>query len=140
MKVGDVIIYTHPMMATSQGCKRVIGMPGDWVSVVTPGKRDADIELGVEEEARRQEKGEWASVREEMVQVPQGHCWIAGDNLEWSRDSRLFGPVPLALIKGKVLAVCWPWSTIKWIGGRRDSGRLKDASDGMEEREWVIAK
>ena len=43
-----------------------------------------------------------------MVQVPEGHCWVAGDNLEASRDSRHFGPLPLALVRGKVLARVWP--------------------------------
>ena len=37
-------------------------------------------------------------------QVPEGHIWLEGDNLPWSRDSREFGPVPLALVIGKVIA------------------------------------
>lgn len=48
-------------------------------------------------------------------QVPQGHCWITGDNLESSRDSRTFGPLPLALVRGKVLAKIWPLSEARWI-------------------------
>ena len=43
------------------------------------------------------------------TQVPQGHCWIVGDNLKHSRDSRHFGPLPLALVKGKVVARLSPW-------------------------------
>lgn len=39
---------------------------------------------------------------EKMMQIPPGHCYITGDNLPWSRDSRDFGPLPMALIKGKV--------------------------------------
>ncbi len=54
------------------------------------------------------------------LQVPKGHCWIVGDNLVASRDSRYFGPVPLALIRGKVIATMrpftpWPFSGFKWI-------------------------
>jgi hypothetical protein len=29
--------------------------------------------------------------------------WLQGDNLLLSRDSREYGPVPLALVKGRVL-------------------------------------
>ena len=47
--------------------------------------------------------------------MPDGHCWLLGDNLPDSRDSRVYGPVPLALIKGKVIARLWPWSDIGWI-------------------------
>jgi hypothetical protein len=38
------------------------------------------------------------------VQVPRGHVWLQGDNLILSRDSREYGPVPLALVKGRVIA------------------------------------
>lgn len=46
-----------------------------------------------------------------MAQVPPGHVWLIGDNLPASRDSRLYGPVPMALIDGKVIARtgAWPW-------------------------------
>lgn len=35
------------------------------------------------------------------LQVPEGHCWVVGDDLPHSRDSRMFGPLPMALIAGK---------------------------------------
>ena len=43
------------------------------------------------------------------VQVPPGHCWIVGDNLPQSRDSRMFGPLPMALIQGKAIRRFNPW-------------------------------
>ena len=48
-------------------------------------------------------------------QIPKGHCWVVGDNLSYSRDSRIFGPLPMALIKGKVLASYKPWTDFKWL-------------------------
>ncbi|KAJ9107994.1 hypothetical protein QFC20_003680 [Naganishia adeliensis] len=47
------------------------------------------------------------------VRIPRGHVWLAGDNLSNSTDSRAYGPVPVALLKGKVLARVWP--NPKWI-------------------------
>ena len=35
--------------------------------------------------------------------VPRGHVWLQGDNARNSTDSRHYGPVPAALIRGKVL-------------------------------------
>ncbi|KAF2024633.1 LexA/Signal peptidase [Setomelanomma holmii] len=125
VKVGDVVIYTHPIFAQDKGCKRVIGMPGDFVSVVTAPRRDDDI--GAEDV-----DGKFARVKEEVIQVPEGHCWVAGDNLEWSRDSRLYGPLPLALVKSKVFAVVLSFSDSRWLGSDSD---LKDVQE--KEHEWV---
>jgi len=36
------------------------------------------------------------------LQVPPGHVWLEGDNPKESLDSRYYGPVPLALIQGRV--------------------------------------
>lgn len=61
-------------------------------------------------------------------QVPKGHCYIVGDNLPWSRDSRDFGPIPLALIKGKVIAkACLDgWNPMNWFT-RFENGLKKPA-------------
>ena len=34
--------------------------------------------------------------------------WLEGDNQASSRDSLEFGPVPMALFRGRVSAVVWP--------------------------------
>lgn len=114
------------MFPNEAGCKRIIGMPGDFVSVVTPGRQDSDLEA-VDTDKK------WASVREQVIQVPEGHCWVAGDNLEWSRDSRLYGPLPLGLVRAKVLAVALPISDAKWLGHERD---IRDAQG--KKHKWVI--
>jgi inner membrane protease subunit 1 len=55
----------------------------------------------------------WSRRKEgQFVRVPKGHVWLAGDNMSNSTDSRMYGPVPLALIKGKVI------------------GRVRDLSSG----------
>ena len=88
VRVGDCVLYAIPVASASspgggggggEGVKRVMGLPGDYVLLNSPGARSAA-----------------------MMQVPPGHCYITGDNLPWSRDSRDFGPLPLALVKGRV--------------------------------------
>ena len=34
--------------------------------------------------------------------VPPGHVWLEGDNATNSTDSRAYGPIPLAMIRGRV--------------------------------------
>lgn len=93
VQVGDVVSFASVIKPGERVIKRVIGLPGDWVLRDTPP----------------------GSSSSKMLQVPDGHCWLVGDNLEYSRDSRHYGPVPLALIYGKVVAVVFPWKERRWL-------------------------
>lgn len=59
---------------------------------------------------------------DQLIRIPEGHCWLTGDNLDNSLDSRDYGVVPLALITGKVIGSIYaenglkPWTwTIKRV-------------------------
>ena len=112
IKAGDIISYQHPVLRGEFVIKRIIGMEGDYVLRDTPGGLDGqfvDIEKLAQEEEEDRTRSGYDQI---MVKVPKGHCWVVGDNLGWSRDSRTYGPVPLALVRGKVLAIKksgWPW-------------------------------
>lgn len=102
--------------------KRVVGMPGDIICVLRQhaGMESAvsagEVEQGTVETSDAvlggKYKDEVDKVPEDMVPgsgryitVPVGHCWVEGDNALWSVDSRHYGPIPLGLVVGKVLAV-----------------------------------
>ncbi|KAI8980666.1 peptidase S24/S26A/S26B/S26C [Trametes punicea] len=87
LKRGDLVTYISPIDPTRKVCKRVTGLPGDIICV--------------------DPTGEYAPSTEHVI-VPRNHIWVTGDNLPWSRDSRLYGPVPLGLVKGKLYARVWP--------------------------------
>ena len=40
----------------------------------------------------------------QFMKIPKGHVWLQGDNLANSIDSRNYGAVPEATLKGRVLA------------------------------------
>ncbi|TKY89445.1 hypothetical protein EX895_001976 [Sporisorium graminicola] len=44
----------------------------------------------------------------QCITVPLGHVWLAGENMANSTDSRHYGPVPLGMVRGKVLARVYP--------------------------------
>ncbi|KAG7188917.1 hypothetical protein KM043_008518 [Ampulex compressa] len=49
------------------------------------------------------------------IVVPVGHVWLQGDNTNNSLDSRLFGPVPLGLLRGRVFFKILPPNDIGLI-------------------------
>ncbi|OAA57188.1 Peptidase S24/S26A/S26B/S26C [Cordyceps fumosorosea ARSEF 2679] len=38
VRVGDLVLYKMPFAAHDMGVKRVVGLPGDYVSIGTPGQ------------------------------------------------------------------------------------------------------
>lgn len=36
-----------------------------------------------------------------IPKIPKGHVWLLGDNPNYSKDSRDYGPVPYGLIRGR---------------------------------------
>lgn len=84
IRVNDVVVAESSYKRNYSVCKRVVAMPGD---AVHP-------------------RG-WPAA----VVVPPGHVWLEGDNAQDSVDSRNYGPVPLALLRGRVYARVWPLST-----------------------------
>ena len=111
IRVGDVVSFDHPLLPNQSAAKRVLGMPGDFVLRDTPREgRGGGLDIG-----DRVEIVDGREV-EMMVQVPQGHVWVGGDNLSWSRDSRMYGPVPMGLIRGKVVGTILPVTDARRIG------------------------
>lgn len=69
------------------------------------------------------------------VTVPAGHVWLQGDNLGNSSDSRVYGPVPLAMVVGRVEAKLWPLSEVGWVERTmRYSGLEGRGSSGARRR------
>lgn len=90
-RVGDMVVAAKPTDPAQFVSKRITGMPGDQILV------DPSVNLDT------------------YITVPQGHCWLTGDNLNVSLDSRSYGPLPLALIKGKIFAVNTTNGEFRWI-------------------------
>lgn len=86
---GDVVIFSSPTNYKERCVKRIVAMEGDYISNVNGASK-----------------------------VPEGHCWVEGDNSASSFDSRSFGPIPLGLIHGRVTHVIWPPQRIRKVDRR----------------------
>ena len=51
----------------------------------------------------------------ETNRIPKNHLWIEGDNKNNSYDSRHHGPIPLCLVKGRVLFSLYPLKFLEKI-------------------------
>lgn len=118
VKVGDIVWAQSPYFQHANVCKRVIGMPGDYVVL----DKDCSPYIGgapiLDKPSGGDETGRDEPV---MIEVPEGHVWLAGDNLPYSRDSRKYGPMPMGLINGKIIAAGHGWLNFgswQWFGDR----------------------
>ena len=108
-KRGDVIVFKAPTANGDEFIKRIIGLPGEKVSV-----KNGKIYIN---EKTLEEKYLDASLitsagyflqEDQSVTVPEGEYFVLGDNRPVSSDSRRWGVVPRKDIIGKVYLRAWP--------------------------------
>lgn len=87
-----MVVATSPKDPSGSVCKRVLALPGDRVCT-NPDS------FGIKR----------------YQTIPKGHVWLQGDNLSNSTDSRSYGPVPLGLVKSKLLVRVWPPNQAKFV-------------------------
>jgi signal peptidase I len=133
---GDIVALTDPNDRSRSNVRRVVGLPGDRIEVrgglvilngrpidepaaAGPGAETDGGQTFLETVSDRQytvigatgQPGGAASLPE--TTVPNGHCFVLGDNRANTNDSRTFGPVPLADIEGRIDWVYWPrWASL----------------------------
>jgi signal peptidase I len=98
---GEIIVFNFPLDPERRFIKRIIGLPGDTVSVHQGIVFVNDIPL--EEPyiyAPPEYDGEWI--------IEEGHYFVLGDNRNNSSDSQNWGSLGAEEIIGKAVIVYWP--------------------------------
>ena len=100
-KPGDVVIFKYPLDRKTDYVKRCIAVAGQTVEL----RGTRLIVDGVERpEPYAVYRGGESMFRDfGPYVVPKGHILAFGDNRNDSSDSRVWGPVDLALVRGKAL-------------------------------------
>lgn len=131
VKRGDIAILVNPNNRNLFYIKRVIGLPGDEIkidnqqlfinSIAASGiteQTNADTFLVREYIDNRSWSAQWrsGSSMNFTTTVEPGHVLVLGDNRDESHDSRQFGQVPLADLKGLARKVWFSKSDngIRW--------------------------
>ncbi|MDY6971860.1 MAG: signal peptidase I [Thermodesulfobacteriota bacterium] len=109
----DVIVFIYPMDESKDFIKRVIGLPGDRIEIVDR-KISINGKTYDDKYCRYSDQGEKLSHRFNQahfgpVTVPEDQLFVMGDNRDHSYDSRFWGFVPLASVKGKAFMIYWSW-------------------------------
>jgi len=105
---GDIIVFSFPVDQNQDLIKRVIGLPGETVSI-----RQNNVlinGLPLEEPYIAQAplySGEWT--------VAEGQLFVLGDNRNDSKDSHQWGLLPMENVIGKALVIYWPPNDWKLI-------------------------
>jgi signal peptidase I len=106
---GDMVICFYP--GYTESCvKRVIGLPGETVSIT-----DGFIYI---DGAALDESDYWTGEiigNMDPVTVGAREVFVVGDNRNGSKDSRnpYVGCIPYSKVVGRVIAVVWPFSTFR---------------------------
>jgi signal peptidase I len=109
---GDVVVFWYPLDPSKSFIKRVVGLPGETVTI-----RSGHVYIDGRE------------IREPYVlpryldddtyppvTVPPGEYYVMGDHRDSSNDSRVFGPVRRRYIYGKAVFAYWPVDRFGSIG------------------------
>jgi len=142
LKRGELVVFKFPRNKKIHFIKRIIGLPGDeielrgmelyvngkkWTAQEVPqveGKRDENIKKGTIAFYEKGDSGthivsylQGAERKDLSVSVPEGCCFVLGDNRDNSADSRHWGNVPLIDILSRARLVYFsidPEGGVRW--------------------------
>ena len=116
---GDVVVFERPPTEEPSDIKdlikRVIGLPGDRISI-----RDGKVYVAGQELEEPYVHGLQTVLdscpttyvpgigTEQGYEVPQGKLLVLGDNRINSHDGRCFGPIDEDLVVGRAFFIMWP--------------------------------
>jgi signal peptidase I len=108
---GDIVVFSFPLDPEQDLIKRVIGLPGETVSI-----QDGQVSVNgipLDEPyiaASPLYNGTWV--------VTDGQLFVLGDNRNESKDSHEWGLLPMENIIGKAVLIYWPppkWEMIDHV-------------------------
>jgi len=138
---GDIVVFRYPRMPEQDFVKRVIGLPGETVSIrdkkVFIDDRPLAEPYAVWDDERVYPTSEFLPEpqrsRDQMqpFHVPPGRYFMMGDNRDHSNDSRYWGTVPRTMIKGRAFLVYWSFDPEDAPGAGTLADRVRELGDVM---------
>ncbi len=104
---GDVIVFHPPTALNERYIKRVIGLPGDTITLTPNSVIVNGVKLN-EPYITPAPPGESENPEPQTIKLNETQYFVMGDNRTNSQDSRFFGPITQREIIGKAEFVVWP--------------------------------
>jgi signal peptidase I len=125
---GNIVVFRRPADENCGGppvadlVKRVVGLPGETISLVTKGSKgyvdingkrlnESYLPASVQGTTFPGPAGTPYNLTKPYV-IPANHYFVMGDNRSDSCDSRYWGPISRSLIVGKVDLRVWPLTSL----------------------------
>lgn len=110
----DIIVFKFPEEPDKDFIKRVIGIEGDVVEIrnkqVYVNGKHLNSEYAVFKDPHIIPRGIQPRDNLGPVKVPPNALFVMGDNRDHSYDSRFWGFVDLAAVKGEAFIIYWSWN------------------------------
>ena len=113
---GDVIVFHYPLNPSIFYIKRVIGLPGEAVSIsrgIVSVKSEGGVQEALDESYVTIEDATYTK----NVALAEGEYFVMGDNRPNSSDSRTWGALPKKDIVGRALLRLLPLSKTSFFPG-----------------------
>jgi signal peptidase I len=144
---GDVIVFKYPEEPEKDYIKRVIGMPGDMLEIIDQqvyvnGERlEEPYKVHKDPHARAGFRGSPLAEGRDTFgpeRIPDHAYFVMGDNRDNSKDSRAWGPVPRANVKGRAFIVWWSFEERR--GQYLETGLVNQLKHILEKLTHLVTK
>lgn len=105
---GDIVVFTPPV-SEDEYIKRIIGLPGEIISL-----KNGKIYINEKElkedylDSSVYTDGSTFLAEGAEYKIPEGKYFVLGDNRQHSYDSRNWGPITKKVISGRAWLIYWP--------------------------------
>ncbi len=141
---GDIVVFRSVQHPSEDLVKRLVGLPGDVIDVRSKqlfvnGQPVADLaaihtdeRLGgiTSLDAGLLDRDQYGPYR-----VPPDSFFMMGDNRDYSYDSRFWGPLPRAYVKGRANVIYWSYGgdppPVEWKGWTQQLRHLGRTAAGF---------
>jgi len=119
---GEIIVFKYPEDPGKDFIKRVVALGGDTVEIrnkelyVNGLKQSSEHAVHVDPRVFPRE----FQPRDNFgpITVPKGKLFVMGDNRDESNDSRYWGYVDIAAVRGRAILIYWSWDSqgfnVRW--------------------------